>query len=194
VPYTKLNVSEPVALAIDMHPQLSWVGVLVKIGAIAGMTSVVLMSLLGQPRILLAMADDGLLPPAMSRCHPKYKTPHVATAVTGVLAALFAGFFPLDVLADVISIGILLAFAVVCAGVLVLRYTMPDQPRPFRVPMAPLTCTVGTLVCLAMTLSLPEATWWRLAIWTAVGFSIYAFYGYWHSRLHGAGRAKALEA
>jgi len=191
VPYTKLNVSEPVALAIDMHPQLTWVGTLVKIGAIAGMTSVVLMSLLGQPRILLAMADDGLLPPSMSRCHAKYKTPHVATAVTGVLAALFAGFFPLDVLADVISIGILLAFAVVCAGVLVLRYTMPNQVRPFRVPWAPLTCTLGTVVCLAMTLSLPVATWWRLAIWTGVGFSIYAFYGYWNSRLHGAGRLES---
>jgi APA family basic amino acid/polyamine antiporter len=141
------------------------------------------MSLLGQPRILLAMADDGLLPPMMSKCHPKYKTPHVATLVTGVLAALFAGLFPLDVLGELISIGILLAFAVVCIGVLVLRKTRPDQHRPFRVPYAPFTCVLGAVVCLAMTLALPSGTWWRLLIWTALGFSIYIFYGYKHSRV-----------
>ena len=116
----------------------------VKIGVIVGMTSVILTSLLGQPRILLSMADDGLLPPSMSRCHPRYKTPHVATVVTGVFAALIAGVFPLDMLADLISIGILLAFAVVCIGVLVLRHTRPDVPRPFRVPWAPFTCVLGT--------------------------------------------------
>ena len=187
VPFAKLNVDAPVAVAIDMHPALSWLGVLVKVGAIAGMTSVILMSLLGQPRILLAMADDGLLPKAMSRCHPRYKTPHVATVITGVIAALFAGLFPLDVLGELISIGILLAFAVVCIGVLVLRKTRPETHRPFRVPFAPLTCVVGALVCLAMTLVLPKDTWWRLLIWTLAGFSIYAFYGYHHSRLRKPG-------
>jgi APA family basic amino acid/polyamine antiporter len=185
VPFAKLDVEAPVAVAIDMHPQLSWLGALVKIGAIAGMTSVILMSLLGQPRILLAMADDGLLPPAMSKCHAKYKTPHVATLITGLFAALFAGLFPLDVLGELISIGILLAFAVVCIGVLVLRKTRPDTHRPFRVPWAPFTCVLGAAVCLAMTLALPSGTWWRLLIWTALGFSIYIFYGYKHSRLHG---------
>ena len=183
VPFSKLDVEAPVAVAIDMHPQLSWLGALVKVGAIAGMTSVILMSLLGQPRILLAMADDGLLPPVMSKCHAKYKTPHVATLVTGFLAALFAGLFPLDVLGELISIGILLAFAVVCIGVLVLRKTRPDTHRPFRVPWAPFTCVLGAVVCLAMTLALPSGTWWRLLIWTAVGFSIYFFYGFKHSRL-----------
>jgi APA family basic amino acid/polyamine antiporter len=157
------------------------------VGAIAGMTSVILMSLLGQPRILLAMADDGLLPPAMSRCHARYKTPHVATLVTGVFAALFAGLFPLDVLGELISIGILLAFTVVCIGVLVLRHTRPDQHRPFRVPFAPVTCIVGAIVCVAMMAFLPLDTWWRLAIWTVLGFSIYAFYGFRNSRLHQAG-------
>jgi APA family basic amino acid/polyamine antiporter len=147
------------------------------------MTSVILTSLLGQPRILLAMADDGLLPPSMSKCHPRFKTPHVATAVTGVVAALIAGVFPLDVLADLISIGILLAFAVVCLGVLVMRKKRPDAPRPFRVPWAPFTCILGTLVCLSMTLALSNATWIRLVIWTAVGMAIYAFYGFRHSRL-----------
>ncbi|HTV51195.1 MAG TPA: amino acid permease [Steroidobacteraceae bacterium] len=181
VPFTKLGVDAPVAVALDAHPQLAWLSVLVKVGVIAGMTSVILTSLLGQPRILLAMADDGLLWPVMSRCHPRFKTPHVATAITGVAAALFAAFFPLDVLADVISIGILLAFAVVCAGVLVMRWRRPEAPRPFRVPCAPVTCGLGVIVCLGLTLALPAATWWRLLVWSAVGLGIYAFYGFWHS-------------
>ncbi|HEY6483450.1 MAG TPA: amino acid permease [Steroidobacteraceae bacterium] len=183
VPFMNLNVDAPVAIALDAHPQLSWLGVLVKIGAIAGMTSVILTSLLGQPRILLAMADDGLLPPAMSRCHPRFKTPHVSTLITGIGAALIAGVFPLDVLADLVSIGILLAFAVVCIGVLVMRRTRPDVPRPFRVPWAPVTCVLGALTCAGMTYFLSNATWLRLVIWTIIGFSIYAFYGFRHSRL-----------
>src|SRR2546430_206544 len=140
---------------------------ILKVGVIAGMTSVILTSLLGQPRILLSMADDGLLPAAMSRCHPRFKTPHVSTLVTGVGAALIAAIFPLDVLADLISMGILLAFAVVCLGVLVLRYTRPDAHRPFRVPWAPFTCVLGTLFFLGLTLTLSFATWMRLGIWTA---------------------------
>ncbi len=187
-PYTSLGVEQPVAVALDRHPELGWVATLVKIGIIAGMTSVILMSLLGQPRILLAMADDGLLPPAMSRCHARYRTPHVATLVTGVFAAAFAGLFPLDVLGELISIGILLAFAVVCIGVLILRRTRPDVHRPFRVPWAPVTCVLGAVVCLGMTLALPSDTWWRLLIWTVAGFAVYAFYGYRHSRLHGGAR------
>ena len=183
VPYTKLNVDEPVAVALDAHPQLQHLGLLLKAGIIIGMTSVILGSLLGQPRILLSMADDGLLPPAMRRCHPRYKTPHIATIVTGFVAAAIAGLFPLDVLADLISIGILLAFAVVCLGVLIMRKMRPDAPRPFRVPWAPVTCVLGTIVCLAMTLALSNATWLRLVIWTAIGMAIYGFYGYHHSRL-----------
>jgi APA family basic amino acid/polyamine antiporter len=183
VPYPKLDSDAPVAVALDAHPQLAWLASLVKVGVIAGMTSVILTSLLGQPRILLSMADDGLLPPFMSRCHPRFKTPHVATVITGVFAALIAGIFPLDLLADLISIGILLAFAVVCIGVLVLRYTRPDDYRPFRVPWAPVTCVLGALTCLGMTLALSNGTWMRLVIWTALGMSIYAFYGFSHSRL-----------
>ncbi len=183
VPFARLNVDQPVAVALDAHPQLSWLAVLLKVGIIAGMTSVILTSLLGQPRILLAMADDGLLPPSVSRCHPRFKTPHIATAWTGVGAAAIAGVFPLDVLADLISIGILLAFAVVCAGVLVMRNRRPEAPRPFRVPWAPFTCVLGTVICLALTLSLGVPTWIRLVIWTILGMAIYGFYGYRHSRL-----------
>jgi APA family basic amino acid/polyamine antiporter len=183
VPYDQLNVSAPVAVALDAHPELFWLGLPVKIGAIIGMTSVILMSLLGQPRIFMAMSRDGLLPPALQKVHPKFRTPHVATLVTGVIAAVFAGLFPLDVLGELISIGILLAFTAVCAGVLVLRRTQPSTPRPFRVPFAPVTCVGGVLVCLGMTLALPHDTWIRLAVWTAIGAAVYFGYGFRHSRL-----------
>ena len=183
MPFHKLDSDAPVAVALDAHKQLAWLSPLLKVGVIAGMTSVILTSLLGQPRILLSMADDGLLPPSISRCHPRYKTPHVATVATGVFAALIAAVFPLDLLADLISMGILLAFAVVCAGVLVLRRTRPDVPRPFRVPWAPFTCVLGSLFCLGMTLTLSGENWIRLVIWTVIGMSIYAAYGFRHSRL-----------
>lgn len=183
VSFTKLGVDAPVAVALDAHPELHWLGNFVKLGAILGMTSVVLGSLLGQPRILLAMADDGLLPPAIARCHPRYKTPHIATVVSGVVFALIAGVFPLDILADLISIGILLAFGVVCIGVLIMRRTRPDTPRPFRVPFAPFTCILGAAFCVLMAMYLSKGTWWRLVIWTILGFVIYAAYGFKHSKL-----------
>ena len=183
VSYTELNVAAPVAVALDAHPELKWLGLPVKIGAIVGLTSVILMSLLGQPRIFMAMSRDGLLPPAMQKVHPKYRTPHVATIVTGVVAAFFAGVFPLDVLGELISIGILLAFTAVCAGVVVLRHTQPDMARPFRVPFATFTGVAGVLICLAMTAYLPHDTWIRLAVWTGIGFLIYFLYGYKHSRI-----------
>jgi APA family basic amino acid/polyamine antiporter len=183
VDYSKLDVAAPVAVALDAHPELKWLGLPVKIGAVIGMTSVILMSILGQPRIFMAMSRDGLLPPAMQKVHPKYRTPHVATIATGVIAAAFAGVFPLDVLGELISIGILLAFTAVCAGVLVLRKTQPDTPRPFRVPGAGFTCVAGVIVCLSMTLALPHDTWIRLAGWSAIGAIVYFGYGFKHSRL-----------
>jgi APA family basic amino acid/polyamine antiporter len=187
VSYTQLDVSAPVAVALDAHPELFWLGLPVKIGAIVGMTSVILMSLLGQPRIFMAMSRDGLLPPALQKVHPKYRTPHVATIVTGLIAAFFAGVFPLDVLGELISIGILLAFTAVCAGVLVLRRTQPDTPRPFRVPAATFTCIAGVVVCLAMTLALPHDTWVRLAVWSLIGLALYLGYGFKHSLLRQQG-------
>jgi APA family basic amino acid/polyamine antiporter len=184
VSYTELDVAAPVAAALDAHPTLFWLGLPVKIGAIIGMTSVILMSILGQPRIFMAMSRDGLLPRALQKVHAKHHTPHVGTLITGVIAAFFAGVFPIDVLGELVSIGILLAFTAVCAGVLVLRRTMPETPRPFRVPFAPITCTAGVLMCLALTLALPHDTWVRLAVWSGIGFAVYFGYGYRNSRLH----------
>ncbi|MET0659557.1 MAG: amino acid permease [Steroidobacteraceae bacterium] len=183
VPYPQLDTEAPVAVALDAHPQLAWLSGWLKVGAIVGMTSVILMSLLGQPRIILSMAEDGLVPPALSAVHAKFRTPHIATLVTVIGAATIAGLFPLHVLGELISIGILLAFTIVCIGVLVLRHTRPDLQRPFRVPYAPITCTLGALTCIAMMGFLPPDTWWRLGIWSLIGLSIYAAYGYRHSRL-----------
>jgi len=184
VSYTALDVAAPVAVALDAHPSLFWLGLPVKLGAIIGMTSVILLSILGQPRIFMAMSRDGLLPPSLQKVHPRHHTPHVGTLVTGLIAAVFAGMFPIDVLGELVSIGILLAFTAVCAGVLVLRRTMPEAARPFRVPYAPLTCTAGVAMCLALTAALPHDTWVRLLVWTAIGFTIYVGYGFRHSRQH----------
>jgi APA family basic amino acid/polyamine antiporter len=183
VGYAQLDVAAPVAVALDAHPALFWLGLPVKIGAIVGMTSVILMSILGQPRILMAMSRDGLLPPGLQRVHGRHQTPHVGTLLTGLVAVVFAGLFPIDVLGELVSIGILLAFTAVCAGVLVLRRTMPEAARPFRVPYAPLTCTAGVIMCLGLTLALPHDTWIRLLVWTAVGFAVYFGYGFRNSRL-----------
>jgi APA family basic amino acid/polyamine antiporter len=188
VPYTELNTAAPVALALDRHPELSWLAGWIKLGAIAGMTSVMLVMLLGQPRIFYAMSVDGLLPPLFRRVHPVHKTPYVGTLVTGSLAALIAGLFPVTILGELVSIGTLLAFATVCIGVLVLRYTRPDLRRPFRVPAPWLVCTSGALVCTVMMVSLPHDTWVRLLGWTAIGFLIYFLYGFRHSALRKTGR------
>jgi basic amino acid/polyamine antiporter, APA family len=189
VKYTELDVPAPVALAIDKHAPLHWLGIPVKLGAIAGMTSVMLVMTLAQARIFLAMARDGLLGKRFARVHPKYQTPSFSTVLTGVSAALIGGLFPVDILGKMVSIGTLAAFVTVCIGVLVLRYSRPDLHRPFRTPWPWFTCVGGALVCGAMMLSLGWATWARLVIWTAVGAAVYAFYGYRHSRLHGANGA-----
>jgi len=184
VSYTELNVPAPVALAIDKYAGLKWMGWPVKLGALAGMTSVMLVMTLAQARIFLAMARDGLIWKSFAKVHPKFQTPSVGTIVTGACAAIIGGLFPVGILGEMVSIGTLSAFVTVCVGVLVLRYTRPDLPRPFRTPMPWLTCTLGAIICFWMMYSLPGGTWWRLLVWTIVGALVYVVYGYKHSRLH----------
>ncbi len=183
VSYTELDVAAPVALALDKYPALHWLGIPVKLGAIAGMTSVMLVMTLAQARIFLAMARDGLIGKAFARVHPRFQTPSFGTVVTGICAALIGGLFPVNVLGEIVSIGTLAAFVTVCIGVLVLRTTRPDLPRPFKTPAPALTCILGALICAAMMLSLGVETWLRLVVWTIIGAVIYVFYGYRHSRV-----------
>jgi len=183
VPYPKLDVPAPVALALDSYEQLRWLGLPVKIGAIAGMTSVMLVMLLAQARIFFAMSKDGLLPKAFGRVHPKFRTPSTGTIFTGVVAGIIGGLLPVRILGELVSIGTLMAFVTVCIGTLVLRITKPELPRPFRTPAPWLTCLGGALICGAMMVALPKDTWLRLAAWTLVGLLVYVFYGYRNSRL-----------
>ena len=187
VSYKELNVAAPVALALDKYPGLHWLGIPIKLGAVAGMTSVMLVMTIAQARIFFAMARDGLLPKFFGKVHPKFRTPSTGTVVTGVTAAIIGGLFPVGVLGHLVSIGTLAAFVTVCIGVLVLRKTRPDLPRPFRTPLPWFTCLAGAGVCGLMMVSLGAATWWRLAIWTVLGVAVYVFYGRNHSRLHRAG-------
>lgn len=178
VNYKELNVSAPIAVAIDSAgAALVWLRPFVKIGALAGLSSVVLVMLMAQPRIFYTMAKDGLLPPAFTVVHKKFKTPYITTIVTGAVAALIAGIFPIGVLGELVSIGTLLAFVIVCAGIIILRKTDPDAVRPFRTPFVPLFPILGMLICLAQMAALPLDTWMRLIIWMALGMFIYFFYG-----------------
>jgi len=189
-PYQTLNVPHPVFVAIEAAgPALAWLGYLVNIGAIAGLASVVLVMLMGQPRIFYAMSRDGLLPPFFGRIHPKFQTPWVATIITGSVAALIAGFFPIGLLGELVSIGTLLAFVIVCGGILVLRRTQPDLPRPFRTPWVPVVPILGILVCGYLMSGLPIDTWIRLIVWMALGMAIYFGYGIRHSVLGRSGDA-----
>lgn len=181
VPYRELGVPDPIAVGIDATG-VTWLAPIVKIGAIAGLTSVILVMLLAQPRIFFTMARDGLLPPIAGRVHPKYKTPHVTTLATGITCALAAGFLPIHIVGELVSIGTLFAFTLVCLAVLVLRYKRPDLPRPFRTPLVPWVPLGGVACCLAEMVGLPWQTWERLIIWLAAGLVIYFAYGYHHSR------------
>ncbi|HKI94802.1 MAG TPA: amino acid permease [Gemmatimonadales bacterium] len=184
VHYTKLNVPDPIAVGIDaVGPALHWLRPIVKIGAIAGLSSVILVMMLGQPRIFFTMARDGLLPPVFGRVHPRFKTPWLATVLTGTAAAVVAGLFPISLLGELVSIGTLLAFLIVCAGVLVLRYTDPDIPRPFRAPLFPFVPIGGVLACGYLMKSLPLDTWARLIIWMVIGLVIYFTYSRRHSKV-----------
>jgi basic amino acid/polyamine antiporter, APA family len=185
--YRQLNVPDPLYKALSLaHADFSWLKALVAVVAVFGLISVILLSLLGQIRIFYAMGRDGLLPAALSRCSERFHTPHVGTLVTGILAALVAGFVPLGLLGELISIGTLMAFALVCAGIIILRRTMPDVARPFRTPWVPLIPGLGIASCVTLMFSLPNATWIRLVVWLALGFAVYFGYGRRHSRLRDA--------
>jgi basic amino acid/polyamine antiporter, APA family len=191
VPYQELDVAAPVALALDKYQGLHWLGIPVKLGAVCGMTSVMLVMTIAQARIFFAMARDGLLPGFFGRVHPRFQTPSTGTVITGVAAAVIGGLFPVKILGELVSIGTLAAFVTVCIGVLVLRRTRPDLPRPFRTPWPWFTCIAGAVVCGVMMVSLGPATWARLLIWTLIGVLIYAFYGYQHSGVRKAANGAA---
>jgi APA family basic amino acid/polyamine antiporter len=182
VHYSTLNVPDPIAVGIEAAG-VDVLVPLVKIGAIAGLSSVMLVQLLGQSRIFFSMSRDGLLPPVFSAVHPRFRTPYVTTILTGVVCALIAGAFPLALLGQLVSIGTLLAFVIVCAGVWYLRVKEPNRPRPFRTPAVPLVPLLGILACVGMMLGLPGDTWLRLAIWLVLGLGIYFAYGRRHSLL-----------
>jgi APA family basic amino acid/polyamine antiporter len=146
--------------------------------------------IIAQPRIFMIMSRDGLLPPVFNRIHPRYRTPHLNTVITGICIAILAAIFPLDLLANLTSMGTLIAFVAVCAGVLILRYTSPELPRSFRVPWAWVICSAGVLSCLALLATMDWFNWALMIGWTLVGFAIYFSYGARHSRL---GKAMATE-
>jgi APA family basic amino acid/polyamine antiporter len=182
VNYKELNVAAPIALAINQAgSSLTWLRPIIKIGAIAGLSSVVLVLLLGQTRVFFTMASDGLLWKSFAKTHPKFNTPHVCTIVTGCFAALFAGLFPIGLLGEMVSIGTLLAFVIVSIGIIILRKSEPDAIRGFKTPWVPLVPVLGALVCIAQMAALPRDTWVRLIGWMLIGFVIYFSYGRKHS-------------
>jgi len=183
LPYTELGTAKPVATALETYPALGWLKNVVELGAIAGLSSVILVMLMGQPRIFYAMSKDGLLPRLFGRVRPKYQTPHVGTIIVGVVAATMAGLLPLDFLGDLVSMGTLLAFATVSAGVLMLRYTRPELNRPFRVPFAQVICPLGVATCLYLFWQPFKDHWQVMLGWTVIGFVIYFVYGYRNSNL-----------
>ncbi len=185
VNYKELSVPAPIALAIDNAGEgLVWLRMPIKIGAIAGLSSVVLVMMLAQSRIFYTISRDGLLPKFFSKVHPKYSTPHNSTIVTCIAVGLIAGLLPINVLGELVSIGTLMAFTLVCISIIILRKTRPDVERPFKTPLVPLIPILGVLICLSQMLALPLDTWLRLIVWMIIGFIIYFTYGIKHSKLN----------
>jgi APA family basic amino acid/polyamine antiporter len=183
VPYQKLNVPHPIAVGVEATGQL-WLATAVEIGAIAGLSSVMLVMLLGQPRIFFAMANDGLFPPVAAKVHPRFGTPYVTTIITGVVCAVAGGVLPIDILAELTSIGTLFAFVLVSLGVMILRIKRPEIPRPFRAPGGPYVVPIlGAVTSGLLMYTATTATIIRLFAWMAIGLAIYFAYGRKHSRL-----------
>jgi hypothetical protein len=190
-------LNAPVAYALAVMDQ-DWAAGLVSAGAVAGITSVLLVMLMSQPRIFFSMSRDGLLPTGVSKVHPRFRTPYITTIITGVVVAISAGFLPLQVVGEMTSIGTLFAFVVVSLAVMVLRVTRPDARRPFRVPGGFVIPVLGVVSCLYLMVSLSVMTWVRLLVWLDLGMLIYWFYGRIHSPLadprEAAGRSAAESA
>jgi basic amino acid/polyamine antiporter, APA family len=186
VPYTDLNVSDPVALGIDATGVV-WARFLVKLGAIFGLATVMLVMLLGQSRVFYSMSRDGLLPEWAGKVHPRFRTPYISSITVGLFVAVFASVVPIGILGELVSIGTLLAFVIVCAGVMILRKRRPELHRPFRTPMVPLVPILGIVISFALMASLPLATWIRLFVWLAIGMAIYFGYGRHHSHVQRLG-------
>jgi basic amino acid/polyamine antiporter, APA family len=172
--------AEPLTMALDhVAPGQNWATIIVALGSVIAHTAVLLVFQLGQPRIFFSMARDGLLPASFARVHPKYRTPHVTTILTGVLVGGVAAFASIDEMVDLTNIGTLFAFVLVCVGIPILRFTNPDRPRPFRVPFGPyLLPLLGAVSCIFLMFYLPPASWWRFIGWLVLGFAIYSAYGY----------------
>jgi basic amino acid/polyamine antiporter, APA family len=182
VRYTDLNTAAPMADALKAVGY-DWIAGLVSLGALAGLTTVILILMMGQSRVLFAMSRDRLLPGWLSTIHPRYGTPWVISLITGVVVAIIATFVPLSTLADMVNIGTLFAFVLVSIGVIVLRRTRPDLPRAFRTPAVPLIPILAVIACVFLMLNLGTLTWWRFLVWMALGFAVYFLYGYRHSGL-----------
>ena len=182
VPYKQLDINAPVADAFR-QTGLSWAELLISLGAVCGITSVVLVTMLSQARILLAMSRDGLLPPFFGAVHKRWRTPWKGTILTALFVGTTAALLPIDVLLNLVNIGTLMAFALVCGAVLIMRRTHPDANRPFRAPFVPLVPILGIATCLVLMFSLPVVNWLRLVVWLAIGLAIYFSYGRTHSRL-----------
>ncbi|MBL8115812.1 MAG: amino acid permease [Acidobacteria bacterium] len=186
IPFAKLSgVADPLAAALAFVQQ-DWAAGVIAFGAVVAMTSVLLVFQLGQPRILMAMSRDGLLGPWFGKIHPKYRTPHVTTILTGIFVAFFSAVANIDIVIELTNIGTLFAFVLVCLGILILRYREPDRPRKFRVPFSPFTPLVGIGMCLFLMFKLPIHTWERFGIWLAIGLVIYFLYGAKKSRFRKA--------
>jgi APA family basic amino acid/polyamine antiporter len=182
LPWKELGTAEPLATAfsaLGMH----WAAGIISLGAVFATTSVLVVFQLGQPRIFFSMARDGLLPAWAAKVHPKYRTPHVTTILTGVFVAVFAGFANIDEIVQLTNIGTLFAFVLVAIGVIILRRTDPDRPRPFRTPLVPIVPALAALSCIYLMVPLPLETWVRFIVWLAIGMVIYLAYGRHHSVL-----------